>query len=79
MFVHNVRVRWDQQLRVPGMGQAAGASAASAAAALAAASDDAPADEVYQPVECALCATEVAVHDRDEVFHFFNVIADAPL
>lgn len=37
------------------------------------------ADDVYQPVECATCATEVGVFDRDEVFHLFNVIADAPL
>ena len=36
-------------------------------------------DDVYQPVECATCATEVGVFDRDEVFHLFNVIADAPL
>ena len=32
-------------------------------------------DEVYHPVQCDKCDTEVAVYDKDEVYHFFNVIA----
>lgn len=32
-------------------------------------------EEVYHPVLCTECATEVAVMDKDEVFHFFNVLA----
>ncbi|NXU49853.1 EAPP protein, partial [Turnix velox] len=32
-------------------------------------------EEVYHPVMCAECSTEVAVMDKDEVFHFFNVLA----
>lgn len=34
--------------------------------------------ELYHPVRCSHCNTEVAVYDRDEVFHFFNVLASAP-
>ena len=31
--------------------------------------------EVYHPVRCEVCNTEVAVYDKDEVYHFHNVIA----
>ncbi|RUP43967.1 E2F-associated phospho protein-domain-containing protein [Jimgerdemannia flammicorona] len=31
--------------------------------------------EVYYPVECDICATQVAMMDEEEVFHFFNIIA----
>ena len=34
-------------------------------------------EEDYHPVYCAECNTQVAVYDRDEVFHFFNVLASA--
>lgn len=34
--------------------------------------------EVYHPVRCGECSTEVAVYDKQEVFHFFNVLASAP-
>lgn len=33
------------------------------------------ADELYHPVRCTECSTEVAVFDKDEVYHFFNVLA----
>ncbi|XP_020387930.1 E2F-associated phosphoprotein [Rhincodon typus] len=32
-------------------------------------------EEVYHPVRCAECSVEVAVFDKDEVYHFFNVLA----
>ncbi|XP_001512221.1 E2F-associated phosphoprotein [Ornithorhynchus anatinus] len=32
-------------------------------------------EEIYHPVKCTECSTEVAVFDKDEVFHFFNVLA----
>lgn len=32
-------------------------------------------DDLFAPVECAVCATEVGVMDRDEVYHFFNVLS----
>lgn len=31
-------------------------------------------DEVFKPVCCSACQTEVAVRDEDEIYHFFNVI-----
>lgn len=34
--------------------------------------------ELYHPVRCSQCNTEVAVYDKDEVFHFFNVLTSAP-
>ncbi|XP_053290050.1 E2F-associated phosphoprotein [Pleuronectes platessa] len=33
------------------------------------------ADEVYRPVQCSECSTEVAVFDKEEVYHFFNILA----
>lgn len=33
------------------------------------------ADEIYHPVQCSECTTEVAVFDKDEVYHFFNILA----
>lgn len=32
-------------------------------------------EEVYHPVRCEVCNTQVAVYDNDEVYHFFNVLA----
>lgn len=32
-------------------------------------------EEVYHPVQCTECSTEVAVYDKDEVYHFFNILA----
>lgn len=32
-------------------------------------------DELYHPVQCSECSTEVAVFDKDEVYHFFNILA----
>ncbi|KAJ8394246.1 hypothetical protein AAFF_G00048290 [Aldrovandia affinis] len=31
--------------------------------------------ETFHPVRCTECSTEVAVLDRDEVYHFFNILA----
>jgi hypothetical protein len=30
-------------------------------------------NEVFQPVMCSACGTEVGVLDSDEVYHFFDV------
>uniref|UniRef100_F6YLL6 E2F-associated phosphoprotein n=1 Tax=Ciona intestinalis TaxID=7719 RepID=F6YLL6_CIOIN len=32
-------------------------------------------NDSYHPVKCETCKTEIAVYDKDDVFHFFNVIA----
>ncbi|XP_061674768.1 E2F-associated phosphoprotein isoform X1 [Syngnathoides biaculeatus] len=36
---------------------------------------DAGPDELYHPVQCSECSTEVAVLDKDEVYHFFNILS----
>jgi len=36
---------------------------------------DSTEESIYHPVKCEKCDTEVAVYDKDEVYHFFNVIA----
>lgn len=33
-----------------------------------------PNAEILHPVCCSVCSTEVGVFDKDEVYHFFNVI-----
>ena len=30
--------------------------------------------EVYNPVKCGSCDTELAVYDKSEIYHFHNVI-----
>ncbi|KAM9294474.1 E2F-associated phosphoprotein [Gastrophryne carolinensis] len=37
--------------------------------------DSASETELYHPVKCNECSTQVAVFDKDEVYHFFNVLA----
>eukprot|EP00012_Vannella_robusta_P009652 CAMPEP_0206205938 /NCGR_PEP_ID=MMETSP0166-20121206/14557_1 /ASSEMBLY_ACC=CAM_ASM_000260 /TAXON_ID=95228 /ORGANISM="Vannella robusta, Strain DIVA3 518/3/11/1/6" /LENGTH=177 /DNA_ID=CAMNT_0053626131 /DNA_START=49 /DNA_END=582 /DNA_ORIENTATION=+ len=32
-------------------------------------------DELYFPVTCAYCETEVAVYDCNEIYHFFNTVS----
>ena len=34
--------------------------------------------DVYQPVKCGRCQTEVGVFDEDEVYHFYNVLPSEP-
>ena len=31
--------------------------------------------DIFNPVRCSSCNTEVGVYDKDEVFHFYNVLA----
>lgn len=31
-------------------------------------------EEEFHPVKCDHCSTEVGVLDKDEVYHFFNVV-----
>ena len=50
----------------------AGADAVTDTGTAAAASDT---DDVYHPVVCSVCNSEVGVYDKDEVYHFFNVLA----
>lgn len=34
--------------------------------------------DVFHPVICKVCRTQVAMYDSDEVYHFFNVLASQP-
>ena len=36
--------------------------------------DNGGGEELYHPVRCQECETEIAVYDKDEVYHFFNVL-----
>ena len=35
----------------------------------------ASAEELFNPVICSECKTEVGVYDENEIYHFFNVLA----
>ena len=37
--------------------------------------NEADPEEVFNPVKCNQCSTQVAMYDSDEVYHFFNVLA----
>jgi len=32
-------------------------------------------EDLFHPVMCQVCKTEVGVYDSDEVYHFFNVLS----
>ena len=32
-------------------------------------------EELFNPVKCDTCSTEVGVYDKEEIYHFFNIIA----
>ena len=32
-------------------------------------------NDTFNPVKCNRCSTQVAVYDKDEIYHFFNVIS----
>lgn len=35
--------------------------------------EDSP--ELFNSVKCVKCSTQVGVYDKDEIYHFFNVVA----
>ncbi|XP_070835378.1 E2F-associated phosphoprotein [Chaetodon trifascialis] len=84
MFVMNCTVKKDEVLRYKTQedrkqrnrkrrrGQKTGTSADEAPGPAPAGMD---ADELYHPVQCSECSTEVAVFDKDEVYHFFNILS----
>ena len=37
--------------------------------------NEADPEEIFNPVKCNQCSTQVAMFDSDEVYHFFNVLA----
>ena len=35
-------------------------------------------EDQFHPVKCTVCTTEIAVYDKDEIYHFFNTMASLP-
>jgi len=80
MFVMNCCVRMDEVLRYDETSTQKKTKRKSKRRQTNAASDCAQApnttsDGVYHPVVCSVCNSEVGVYDKDEVYHFFNVLA----
>ena len=75
MFVVNCVVDGTQKLKFPLKGNRKKGKGRKGKGAVA--NNDCDDDEDYNPVKCEECSTEVAVFDKDEVYHFFNVI-DSP-
>ena len=84
MFVMNCKVLSDEVLRYKEpkkkkfkrhRRQEAAAQASAEDAGFVPAQDSSADESVYHPVKCEKCDTEVAVYDKDKVYHFFNVIA----
>lgn len=69
MFVTNCSVDTTQRLKYP---KAKAGSKKKAKKTLEEVTD--PPDE-FHPVKCDHCSTEVAMYDKDEIYHFFNVMA----
>ncbi|XP_061741809.1 E2F-associated phosphoprotein isoform X2 [Nerophis ophidion] len=78
MFVMNCTVRKDQVLRYqspPGRKPRHGKRRKAEDETPAPAPAGMDTEEVYRPVCCSECSTEVAVMDKDEVYHFFNILS----
>jgi len=67
MFVLNCTVVTDQKLRFPLKNKKRGGKNKKMVV-------DDP-NEEFHPVKCDQCGTEIAMYDKDEVYHFFNVLA----
>lgn len=72
MFVKNCKVNFSESLHYPEKTKKF--KKQKQAQASASASDAKPSD-LYHPVSCSICKTEVAVYDSEEIYHFFNVLA----
>lgn len=79
MFVLNCNVDQTQKLKFPLSKKAAkkkrskGGGGGAGSESLG--REDADDAEDYNPVKCEACSTEIAVFDKDEVYHFFNIVA----
>eukprot|EP00262_Sarcandra_glabra_P006221 TRINITY_DN18348_c0_g1_i1.p1 TRINITY_DN18348_c0_g1~~TRINITY_DN18348_c0_g1_i1.p1 ORF type:complete len:157 (+),score=19.50 TRINITY_DN18348_c0_g1_i1:23-493(+) len=68
MFVVNCKIKSDQILRQEKRKQ-------SKANGRNERKEGSESDATFRPVCCSVCSTEVGVFDRDEVYHFFNVLS----
>jgi len=67
MFVLNCTVVTDQKLRFPLKNKKKGGRKKKMVV-------DDP-NEEFHPVKCDECGTEIAMYDKEEIYHFFNVLA----
>ncbi|KRX26817.1 E2F-associated phosphoprotein [Trichinella nelsoni] len=81
MFVQNCDIGWDEILRIPEVKtrksrrRKENGEQRNAVSTAASTSDDSCFEDTFHPVFCSVCRTEVGVIDRDEVYHFFNVLS----
>jgi hypothetical protein len=74
MFVMNCLVNKEETLRVP-VKQSKGRGKRQAPPQTPTFQSDSDSRDIFNPVKCQVCDTQVAVYDTDEVYHFFNVLA----
>ncbi|KAH3742816.1 E2F-associated phosphoprotein [Pelomyxa schiedti] len=72
MFVRNCKVDRTQTLTYADNSEPT--KTTTAARSTATTVDDGASGDTYHPVLCANCGLEVGVFDKDELYHFFNVI-----
>ncbi|KFM63818.1 E2F-associated phosphoprotein, partial [Stegodyphus mimosarum] len=65
MFVINCRINFNETLKYANKKKKSRKSSI----------DNVSQFDIYNPVQCSVCNTEVAVYDKDELYHFFNVLA----
>ncbi|KAI0528722.1 hypothetical protein KFK09_001264 [Dendrobium nobile] len=70
MFVVNCTVRTDQILREPSKRKRKSKKLIDSGKI----QQDLHNDVIFRPVCCSVCSTEVGAFDKDEVYHFINVI-----
>ena len=74
MFVMNCTVDKSSKLKFPEQKSAKKSKKAKKKVEQAEDTSSGP-DELFNPVKCDQCGTEIGVFDKDEVYHFFNVMA----
>ena len=72
MFTMNCNVITTEQLKFPHQNKSGKKKRKTGATD---SDNDPDSHDLYNPVKCAECNTDVAVMDKDEVFHFFNVLS----
>ncbi len=73
MFTFHCNVDMSEVMKVPLQSQKNRSKKALSQTGVAAFNTE-DAEETYHPVRCATCNTHVAMLDRDDVYHFFNVV-----
>ena len=71
MFVMNCEVDYTKQLKYPKTKHKKGKKSKKNKNEFVGSDEN----DLFNPVKCNRCSTQVAVFDKDEVYHFFNIIA----